>query len=46
MFIADRIRNTIITAIVLTIGPIEFSTKDENRKARLATTDIPSDANP
>ena len=46
MLIADKIINTIITAIVLTIGPIEFSTKDENKKARLATTDIPSDAKP
>ena len=44
--IADKIIKTIITAIVLTIGPMEFSTNDENRNARLATTDIPKEANP
>ena len=46
MLIADRMIKIIIIAIVPTMGPIEFSTRDENRNASPATTDIPKAAKP
>jgi len=46
MFIAEIITNTIIIAIVVIIGPIAFSTSEENKNASEVTTSILSDANP
>ena len=43
--IADIIIKTIIIAIVETIGPIAFSTRDDKRKARDATTIMLKEAN-
>ncbi|MCK7520019.1 MAG: hypothetical protein MZV64_20990 [Ignavibacteriales bacterium] len=43
---AEIITNTIIIAIVETIGPIAFSTNEENKKARARTTVMLKVANP